>query len=1533
MRKRALKTAARAAAVLAFAAAVFALSATLFLRSEKGSAAVLAAANRALSSRGLAVSWTGIGLSGFNSVWAENVRVSDSSGELLKSRKVSFGPVIPLLLGKNPPLALSLEGPDLTLSRNSAGGWNIADALARLAKTEDGRRPGEERPLAMERIAIKNGLVKLSMPGFSEKISVNAKASLEGGMLDVKRLVLSDKYSSARISGGLALKKDAFSDLAVKAEAKALTPYRGLWAGLPGLSGVKVSARVKGFPKASSTVFSAAFDPGQKVSGELTLALGPGSTKAGWDMEFENLAPESFLPKATALLSGRSKGVFSKTGGRAEYFLEGELARSSVRGLSISSATISASRKNGGDTLSLSASTAAGGLGLAARGNAAGLAGKEGPVNLNFSARLSKADPKAALSALGIMADGIEAGVISADISGSVIKKAGQGLKDALFTARVKAGPSKYGRFAVTGASLDAAVFPGRFEVSRGRVKSGQADLGFDFKGDFSGNGRGSVTGRVDDLSGLLSLFGARGLSGRAAVDLSASLSENAGKIEISGKADGAGLKWTDGELSARAGKASFTGIVKVFLNSSHAFSGLRADGLLAAENLTGNTGVGRGFPFSSRRLETDGFFLLAPDSSGKSYKPSLSFDFSALGAKASLGGAERAAGRISADFGKQAGSLALSARGLSVSGRRAGKLELSAHAEKGGAVFDLAVRDFESTDIAASGRVGRAGPGGARPLELSRLDFDALGNSYALAGPARLLISSRGVSVSRFQAASKDQSFSLSGLYEVKGRRDISATGVNLALAPFFRLAAPGLSVKGRADFSISLKGSSQKPLLSAHAAARGLAVDRIAFDRASARGFWDGTSASATAVLAPASGGTVTLVAGAALSGLPGKDFLRKAHATAEVSGQNLDIAEISDLFGIKKGLSGRLDLAASLWGLGPDPRAAVRITVRNGRLEGFPELARAEARFSYSRLNASISGAARPVGGGVLAFSGNMPLNLQKPLSGDVLSKTPLRARIEARDLPLDFLSRRVKALEGIAGSVTGRADFSGTPENPDITGKLRLARFKTAKFPEISSGEAVFSYCRGAATLAGVLRPERGGSLAANARLLLAPGADLSAESLKKGKLTARLTARAFDLGLPASFIKAVSGVEGSLDAEALVSGEPGKPSVSATALIRAKSLALEGLARPLADMGAELSFRDRILSVKKFSAKSPGLGGWISGYGTLGFSEGWKPLGLDFSVKGDNLDLAYSGFVSAAASGRIRIGGTADAPVITGAVSVGEGLLRLDKYLAIRRPETVKETDVRFIGEMEPEARPLPGAWNAGSVDLSIKVDGPFWVRGAGAQLQVAGLLGWKKRKGRDHAAISGHLTAVRGVYELSGKTFVIQRGRMDFPGVYPADPVLDVLAEYTVKDVLVRLDVTGRLSAMNLALSSEPAMDEADVASYLLFGKKTSSLTPGQAGNLAEKGAAMLGNQVLAQLRREFGPMVPVDMITVDGGQDGESSTFVVGKQITPDVFVTYRKGTSDQVTVEYRLRPSVVLESQVGEEDSGIDIFYTFEY
>ncbi|MBI5844810.1 MAG: translocation/assembly module TamB [Deltaproteobacteria bacterium] len=1538
MGKRAVKIGLWAAALLACAALVFALAATLYLRSDSGARAMLRAANRALSSRGLRVSWTRIGLSGVNSVWAENVIISDPSGILFKARKASFGPVIPLLMGKNPPLDLSLVGPSLALSRNGEGQWNISAALARL-KAVGKKKKKEKNLLVMERISVKDGLVHLSIPGFSDEIGVNAKASLKGGILDVKRLVLSDKSLKARISGNLALTKDASSDLTVRAEAGALTPYKALWPGLPGLSGLQITARVKGAARALTADFSASVFPGQEVSGTLSLARGTGAARAGWDLRFENLSASAFYPSFPALLNGKARGDFRKISGKAEFSASLDLSPSTVHGLSINAAKISATRKKGADALSVSASTAAGGLGLTVKGYSAGLFSKKGPVNLNFAARLSKADPKALLAALGIGKGGVEAGNVNADISGSLKKKAGGGLKDAVWAARVKAGPSGYGKFKVAGASFHAKGSPGRLDVSAGRVKAKDADLGFSYAGDFAGNGRAKVSGRVDDLAGILSLFGAKGLSGRALVDLSATLAENARKLEISGKAHGTGVSWRSETLAAGAGNAAFGGRVKIFFRPDRAFSGLRADGGLTAKNLSGRTigKGGRGVPFSSSLLETDGNFQLAPDSAGK-LRSALSLTYSARSPKVFKTVAKAAAGRFSADFGKRTANLKLAATGLSVSGRRADKLELSADAQNGAAVFDLAVKDFESADLAASGRVGRAGADGARTVSLSRLVFSAQATTYAATGPSVFYLSSRGVSVSRLDIASKDQFFSIAGLYEWKGRRDIAVAGRNLALAPIFRLVSPKVSVTGKADFSATLTGTAKKPRLVAEAVARGLSAGRVSFKRAQASGIWDGAAAFATALLDPATGGSITLSARAPLVVDSKMDLLSQARRVIlDVSGRDLDTASLAALFWDDAGLSGKLDLNASLSGSGPDKKAVGNAVLRNARLEGYPEIARAEAKFGYSRHSASVSGLLRPSKGGQVSFSGQMPLDPERLPSKNSLKKTRIRARLAARDIPLSLGASRVKALVGARGSLGVDAFFSGTPANPDITGKLRLSNASPADGRASCNAEAVWGFCDGRATISGVVRPDRGGSLAARALLVLDPNGELSVASFKKGRLSARFSARGFDLTLPASFIKAVSEVHGSLDADALATGQLMKPAVSGTALVKAKSLTLNGLGKPLTDVGAELSFKDNVLSVKKFSARSPGLGGWISGYGTVGFSERLSPLGLDFFVKGDKLDLAHSGYVNASASGKIRVGGTAKAPVITGAVSVGEGLLRLDKYLAIRRPETVKETDVSFVGENEPARPPLPGAWKAAAVDLSIKVDGPFWVRGAGAQLQVEGLLGWKKPKGRDHAAVSGHLDTVRGVYELSGKTFTLKRGRADFPGIYPADPILDVLAEYTVKEVVVRLNVTGRLSAMNLALSSEPSMDEAEVASYLLFGKKIGSLTPGQAGSLAEKGAAMLGNQVLAQLRREFGPMIPVDMISVDGGENGDSSTLVVGKHITPDIFVTWRRATagqsSDQVTVEYRVSPNVVIESQVGEEDSGVDIFYTFEY
>ena len=1418
MRRKALKRAAMwtAAALLALLVLVFA-AAEFFLRSGAGHRAILDAANRALTPYGLSVSCRDFGLSGPDGVAIRGLTLKFEGREILSAGSLSLSPLLPLALGKNPPLNVALSGPRLALFRDARGAWSLTPLLARIRKAGGGS--GGKRPVTVERLSVSDGRLKLSLPGFSDEFAVNAVLGLPAGRLRLDRLEARGRSGRVTARGSIPFDPGGAIDLSATAEASGLTAFSGLWAEIPALTGFKVTAAVSGARTSPRASFSAAFDPGQVVAGSVSLSrLSPGIAGRA-DLRVGRVLARSFFPRARAFLNG--EGAIEFRAGKAGGGFSGvvKLSASRVWDLAISSGEAEFSRKKGADTLSGSAATAAGGLSFSLSGDFRGLADRALPAGGGFSAAFSGVDPKALAAAFagGKRAGRVPAGRLTGRVDGRVRKEPGKGLADADWTARVRLSPSILDGVRAGAAGADISLAGGRAALSGGFIRTRDAALSFRYAGDLSGNGEAGLSGGVADIAPLLALAGKKGAAGRALLNLSIIGRENARRAEISGTAALSGFSF-----SAPSGRLS---AASLSWKGSAALSLARPLSIKAAGSLSAGAAAfaGRGKPggaFSAGGLSVSGSLESGPAA------PVFSGTFSARDLKGGSFSAQSAAGRVAADFSRKTGSAEISITGGAAAGRRIRSASLSARPDAGGALFDLSASDPSGAELAASGRLSPLSARGPWDIRLSRLTLSAGGESWRAEGPVDLAASKAGLAVRSANLVSRGQRLSVTGSYAFAGARDLTVAGKNVSLALLARFAAPGEDVSGRADFRLSVAGAGAAPRLAAELSARDLSVRGFALSAASFKGSLAGGVLSGSADLKPASGGSASLSGRAALARDPSSGKWRPGPALdLTAAGRGLDLARLAR--GLKKSLplSGRADFSAEIAGSLAEPRAAGRVVLTNAAYGDYPALAAAEARFSYSRATASLSLSARPA----------------------------------------------------------------------------------------------------------------QGGSLSAAARLVPAPGPLLSPQTWKGAGLSARVRAAELPLSLAAQRLSSVKEAKGVLSAEAAFSGNLSDPAVSGRGSLSAGRLIVKGLDKPLSDVSARFSLSGRTLTLESASARPEGSGGLLNASGSVGLSRALAPETLNLAVSGEKLKLAYGGYVTAAAGGRVRVTGSPAAPVLAGSVTLGDGELRLDRYIAFHRPEVAVERDIRFEGEKPSGPPPLPPVWTAMSVDLAVAVNGPFWVRGAGAQIEVAGELGWKKPRGRDHAAVTGFLTTVRGVYEVSGKSFAISRGRMDFPGVYPADPVLDVSADYTLKDVVVHLAVTGRLSAMNLTLSSDPAMDEADVASYLLFGKKTGSLTPGQAGTLAEKGAAFVGAQVLTGIKRELGQMVPVDIITVDGGENGQTTSLVVGKKLTPDVFVTYRRGVAAQggneVGVEYRINKSLSIESRIGESGSGADVFWTFEY
>jgi translocation and assembly module TamB len=238
------------------------------------------------------------------------------------------------------------------------------------------------------------------------------------------------------------------------------------------------------------------------------------------------------------------------------------------------------------------------------------------------------------------------------------------------------------------------------------------------------------------------------------------------------------------------------------------------------------------------------------------------------------------------------------------------------------------------------------------------------------------------------------------------------------------------------------------------------------------------------------------------------------------------------------------------------------------------------------------------------------------------------------------------------------------------------------------------------------------------------------------------------------------------------------------------------------------------------------------------------------------------------------------------------------------------------------------------------MNLSVTISRNAWVRGKGANVEIQGDVEVKKKYGNPQI-VTGTVSTVRGTYQIFGKLFKIEEGRVSFPGTTEIDPFLDITALYRVSNVDIFVNLGGRVSEPKIQLSSNPAMEETDIISYLVFGSSSDKLGTGERSSLDQVAAGVAGGIAARELKNLIGEEFSLDVISIGGGQSGPQVE--LGKYLTDDLYIGYQRSTTqssttapaatNNVRVEYRLFDFLTLESEIGGEQAGGDIFFNFNY
>ena len=327
---------------------------------------------------------------------------------------------------------------------------------------------------------------------------------------------------------------------------------------------------------------------------------------------------------------------------------------------------------------------------------------------------------------------------------------------------------------------------------------------------------------------------------------------------------------------------------------------------------------------------------------------------------------------------------------------------------------------------------------------------------------------------------------------------------------------------------------------------------------------------------------------------------------------------------------------------------------------------------------------------------------------------------------------------------------------------------------------------------------------------------------------------------------------------------------------------------------------------------------------------------------------------------------VQVQGQLAEPVVTGQITIVDGLLRIpemppsllpvqgnalllsdgrDSLLARGAGLDLTELASEGQGLSREPPPPLP------ELDLKILLPGDFRVRGFGLDTELTGDLRVKRGYDEDGVAmpvLRGHVAMAEGSFKFMNHQFQFEDSEILFQEKAPADPELRVTLATTVSGIVVRVEARGTALEPDIRLSSEPELEQSDIMSLLLFGQTSSDLDPDQRQRMGAEPSAqdqlrrnlaglamVLGT---SNIQDSLGASLGLDMVELGAEEDG-GNLLTVGKFLTPRVLLKYNqsleKGGAYFMTLDYSLSRFFKLVSTYGqgEEESGVELKWTRRY
>jgi outer membrane protein assembly factor BamA len=500
----------------------------------------------------------------------------------------------------------------------------------------------------------------------------------------------------------------------------------------------------------------------------------------------------------------------------------------------------------------------------------------------------------------------------------------------------------------------------------------------------------------------------------------------------------------------------------------------------------------------------------------------------------------------------------------------------------------------------------------------------------------------------------------------------------------------------------------------------------------------------------------------------------------------------------------------------------------------------------------------------------------------------------------DLALTFTRTELKAADVWSGApedlslfLSGRADLSGPlARRPDLSARVRLDHLAAviAGISVTAQGPVEATLQERRLRLLPLVLAGDGTRVEVHGSCEVAGGGPID--------LAARGT---FDLKLLRPLVRHLQAT-GRGEIEMAVGGTRDRPSLSGTLKVAAQAIRVPEIPFPIDGLEAGAVFQGSEVRIE--SLRFLAGGGPVEGTGRLELSAPPEDAGPAAAPRG--------GVLFAVRSGEVRLRGQdvkAEFPDGFRSVMDLDVVLRQDREAitlggALDLVKGVYSRDFRIesslirgrapeIFDVEPEPSPLSGV----RLDLRVRTSGEVWLRNDFGSIEGQGSLLVGGTMGRP--TVAGRITAVEGgMIRFRNVRYRVQSGTIDFSDPETIDPLFNLVAETQVAEYQVTLRIEGTVEDFRYDLTSNPPLPQPDIVALLLTGRTLGTLGPEGAALAEETVSGYLAGRLTEELSERLSGRAGLDVIAIDplavNGQGDPTTRVTIGKQVTPELFVTY---------------------------------------